>query len=51
LKGIIYPSARSESGVSYVLFFKNDDCTQDDRGIVSDRWLSMQTRSVRTLRV
>jgi len=51
LKGIIYPSARSESGVSYVLFFKNDDCTQDDRGIVSDRWLSMQTRSVRTLRL
>lgn len=49
LKGIIYPSARNELGRSYVLFFNKDDCTQDDRETGRDHWLSMETRSVRTL--
>jgi DNA-directed RNA polymerase subunit RPC12/RpoP len=49
LKGIVYPSSRHESGVSYVLFFENSDCTQDDRDSDNERWLSMVTASVRTI--
>jgi|SRR5215213_1978896 len=47
VKGIIYPSARNESGISYVLFFDNNNCTQDDRNVGTGHWLSMVTRSVR----
>lgn len=50
LKGIIYPSSRTESGISWVLFFENDDCTQDDRNSQNDQWLCMETSSVRSIK-
>jgi hypothetical protein len=49
LKGIIYPSPRTESGISWVLFFDNDDCIQDDLSIKDDKWLCMETASVKRI--
>jgi hypothetical protein len=49
LKGIIYPSSRNESGISWVLFFDNDDCIQDDCSIPNDKWLCMETTSVKRI--
>jgi hypothetical protein len=50
LGGVIYPSARVEGGLSYVLFFTNEDCTQDDVDEESDKkWLSMVTSSVKRI--
>jgi hypothetical protein len=47
LRGVIYPSARIEGGISYVLFFTNEDCTQDDDSEErNEKWLSMVTSSV-----
>jgi hypothetical protein len=47
LRGIVYPSSRHEGGVSWVLFFENDDCTQDDSDEAEGKWLSMVVASVR----
>jgi hypothetical protein len=47
LRGIIYPSSRHEGGVSWVLFFDSDDCTQDDRQDSDGKWLTMLKGSVR----
>ena len=50
LKGVIYPSARVEGGVSYVLFFTNEDCTQNDSTEDRDeKWLSMVSSSVKRI--
>ena len=49
LRGIVYPSSRHEGGVSWVLFFEGDDCTQDDRTDTEGKWLSMVTASVRRI--
>jgi len=47
LRGIVYESSRHEGGVSWVLFFEREDCTQDDRADRDGKWLSMVTASVR----
>lgn len=39
LQGIVYPSSRHEGGESWVLFFENKDCTQDDRHDWDGKWL------------
>ena len=49
VRGIVYESSRHEGGISWVLFFENDDCTQDDRFDTSGKWLSMLTASVRRI--
>ena len=50
LWGVIYPSARVEGGLSYVLFFTNENCIQDDIDDDSDeKWLSMVTSSVKRI--
>ena len=48
LKGVVYPSARHEGGISYVFFVDNDECTQDDEGDAAGEPLfSMITSSVK----
>ncbi len=47
LRGISYPSSRHEGGVSWVLFFDAEDCTQDNRPQGERKGLSMLTASVR----
>jgi hypothetical protein len=49
VRGIIYPSSRHEGGISWVLFFENQDCTQDDRSETDGKWLTMVTASVRRI--
>lgn len=49
LKGIIYSSSRTEGGISWVLFFDNHDCIQDDRSMEDDKWLCMETASVKRI--
>lgn len=49
VRGIVYESSRHEGGISWVLFFENDDCTQDDRSDTNGKWLSMLTASVRRI--
>jgi len=48
LKGIIYPSSVFAGGKSCVLFFQQENCTQDDVNIDDNKWLSMITASIKT---
>lgn len=53
IKGIIYRSSRRRNGKSCVLFFTNDDCTQDniDDENSTEKWLMLLTKSVKNVEV
>lgn len=50
IEGIIYPSSVSPEGKSCVLFFEQGQCTQDDIDLDENKWLSMITASVKTVK-
>jgi hypothetical protein len=47
IKGVVYPSSATSSK-SYVLFFQQKNCIQDDESMDGNKWLSMDTASVKT---
>lgn len=50
IKGIAYPSSVS-SGKSYVLFFQQDNCMQDNASTDDKIWLSMKSSSIKRKRI
>ena len=44
LKGMIYPSLRNDEAISWVLFFDNDGCPQDDGTSQDDKWPARKHR-------